>query len=826
MNQESQSCAGPHAPGTLGADITRHIVSFLGHDARWAGKHDVYKGLAYTLRERLADLWIMTQRAYYDRQAKRVYYLSMEFLAGRSLMNTVINLGVEDEVRRALDSFGLKLEDVCEMEWDAGLGNGGLGRLASCYLDSMATTGVPGYGYGIRYDYGIFYQTIQDGYQVEQADNWLRFGNPWEFERPEHLYPVEFGGQVRQWVDGEGRLRHDWVNAEVVMAMACDMMIPGYKNSHVINMRLWAAKSSREFNLQFFNNGQYIKAIEDKARSENISKVLYPNDELVEGQELRLKQQYFFVAATLKDITRRFSKRKGDWRELPRQTVVQLNDTHPAIGVAELMRILVDVELIPWDEAWDICREVFAYTNHTVMPEALECWSVDLMSRVLPRHVQIIFEINRRFLNEVRERFPDDPERAERMAVVTSGRNQLVRMAHLAIVGSHSVNGVSALHTQILKERVFKDFYEIYPERFNNKTNGITPRRWLKQANPDLAVLIAEAVGEGFVTDLDRLEGLRPLADDASFRERWGEAKRRNKKRLADYVWEKTQIAINWDSLFDVQVKRIHEYKRQLLNVLHAITLYNRIKDGRVENMAPRVCIFGGKAAPAYKVAKLIIKLINSVSKTVNADPGVGDMLKVVFVPNYCVSNAEIIIPGTDLSEQISLAGTEASGTGNMKFALNGALTIGTLDGANVEIGERVGFENIFIFGLKDHEAATWREHGYAPWEIYQADRELKRAVDMIAHGHFCRGDEELFKPLADSLLGVDRYMVLADYRAYVNRQEDAARLFMDQGAWMAKSILNTAGMGFFSSDRAVREYAGEVWGVAPIGELGGECGG
>jgi len=820
----SASCAGPVDAESLGRDITRHIVSFLGHDARWAGKHDVYKGLAYTIRERLADLWIKTQRAYYDRHAKRVYYLSMEFLAGRSLMNNIINLGIEDEVRRALDTFGLKLEDVCEVEWDAGLGNGGLGRLASCYLDSMATLGVPGYGYGIRYDFGIFYQTIQDGWQVEQADNWLRFGNPWEFERPGHLYPVEFGGHVRQWTDEEGRLRHEWTNTELVMAMACDMMIPGYLNNHVINMRLWAARSSREFNLEFFNNGQYIKAIEEKAKSENISKVLYPNDELAEGQELRLKQQYFFVAATLKDILRRFDKEKRDWRSLPETTVVQLNDTHPAIAVAELMRVLVDLELLEWEAAWEVCQGVFAYTNHTVMPEALERWPVELFARILPRHMQIIFELNRRFLEEVRSRFPGDAARLQRMSLITEDWGRDVRMAHLAIIGSHSVNGVSALHTQILKDRVFRDFFEMYPEKFNNKTNGVTPRRWLRQANPHLAGLIAEAVGEDFVTNLDKLSALAPLAKDAAFREKWALAKRGNKKRLADYIWTKTQAAVSWDSLFDVQVKRIHEYKRQLLNVLHVVTLYNRIKDRNTAGLVPRVCLFGGKAAPAYKLAKLIIKLVNSVAEVVNTDPGVGDMLKVAFVPNYCVSNAEIIIPGTDLSEQISLAGTEASGTGNMKFALNGALTIGTLDGANVEIGERVGAGNIFIFGMKAQEAEDLRVQGYGPWEYYLGDHELKRAIDMISHGSFSRGDAELFKPVVDALLGVDRYMVLADYRAYVDCQDRVSRLFTDPDAWAAKSILNTAGMGYFSSDRAVGEYAAGIWGTKSVGELEGGC--
>jgi len=800
----------------LKEEIRKHMFAFLGKDITRAGIQDYYKALAYTIRERMAEHWIRTQRSYYEHSAKRVYYLSLEFLVGRSLKNNVICLGLEDQVREALAEMGQDYEEISETEWDAGLGNGGLGRLASCYLDSMATLKVPAYGYGIRYEYGIFYQSIQDGWQVERPDNWLRFGNPWEYDRSGYLFPVQFGGQVNTYTDDQGRLRCVWEGGEKVMAMACDMMVPGYENGNVINMRLWSAKSSRDFNLEFFNSGAYLKAIEDKAKSENISKVLYPTDNFLEGQELRLKQQYFFVAATFNDITRRHLKHHQGFDDLPKLVAVQLNDTHPAIAIPELMRILVDDHLMSWDKAWEICVGTFAYTNHTVMPEALEHWPVDLMTRVLPRHMQIIYEINRRFLDDMRRRYPGDDERIARLSLIAEDYGKRVRMANLAVLGSHSVNGVSALHTDILKAVTFRDFAELFPERFNNKTNGITPRRWLRQCNPGLTELIAEAIGTGFVTRLERLEELKPFAQDPEFRIRWGKVKHKNKQRLAEYVLHKIDRKLDPDSLFDVQVKRIHEYKRQLLNVLHVVSLYDDLREGRAgHDIVPRTVIFGGKAAPGYRMAKLIIRLIHAVADTVAREPRCRDVLTLAFIPNYCVSNAEKIIPGAELSEQISLAGTEASGTGNMKFALNGALTIGTLDGANVEIRERVGAENFFLFGMTTPEVGALKARGYNPWDYYQRDESLHRALDLIASGHFSPMQPDLFRPIVDSLLkDGDRWMLCADFRSYVDKQKEVARLYRSGELWLTSSILNTAGMGYFSSDRAISEYAREIWGV------------
>jgi len=800
----------------LKEDIRRHMFAFLGKDITRAGIQDYFKALAYTVRERMAEHWIRTQRSYYDESAKRVYYLSLEFLVGRSLRNNVLCLGMEEQVREALAEMGQDYDEISEVEWDAGLGNGGLGRLASCYLDSLATLNIPAYGYGIRYEYGIFHQSIQDGWQVERPDNWLRFGNPWEYDRAGYLYPVQFGGQVRSYADDQNRLRAVWEGGEKVMAMAYDMMVPGFENGNVINMRLWSAKSSRDFDLEFFNSGAYLRAIEDKAKSENISKVLYPQDSFVEGQELRLKQQYFFVAATFQDITRRHLKHHQGFDELPSLVAVQLNDTHPAIAIPELMRILLDEHLLPWEKAWEICVGTFAYTNHTVMPEALEHWPVDLMTRVLPRHMQIIFEVNRRFLDEVRKKYPGDNDRLTRLSLIGEDFGKRVRMANLAVLGSHSVNGVSALHSEILKTSTFRDFAELFPERFNNKTNGITPRRWLRQCNPGLAWLINDTIGPGFITNLARLEELKPFAKDSEFRARWAKVKHRNKQRLAEYVLHKLDHKLDPDSLFDVQVKRIHEYKRQLLNILHIISLYDDLRSGRIgRDIVPRTVIFGGKAAPGYRMAKLIIRLIHAVSETVAREPKCAGLLTVAFLQNYCVSNAEKIIPGTELSEQISLAGTEASGTGNMKFALNGALTIGTLDGANIEIRERVGAENFFLFGMTTPEVNKLKAYGYNPWDYYQKDEPLHRVLDLLASGHFSPLQPDLFRPIVDSLLkDGDRWMLLADFRSYVNAQKEVSRLYRSSDLWTEKSILNTAGMGYFSSDRAIAEYARDIWGV------------
>ncbi|MBI5518567.1 MAG: glycogen/starch/alpha-glucan phosphorylase [Desulfovibrio sp.] len=800
----------------LKEEIRRHMFAFLGKDITRAGIHDYYTALAYTMREKMAEHWIRTQRSYYDASAKRVYYLSLEFLVGRSLKNNVLCLGMEEQVREALAEMGQDFDEVAETEWDAGLGNGGLGRLASCYLDSLATLNIPGYGYGIRYEYGIFHQSIQDGWQVERPDNWLRFGNPWEYDRAGYLYPVQFGGEVRAYTDDQGRLRAVWEGGEKVMAMAYDMMVPGYENGNVINMRLWSAKSSRDFDLEFFNSGAYLRAIEDKAKSENISKVLYPTDSFAEGQELRLKQQYFFVAATFQDIVRRHLKHHQGFEDLPNLVAVQLNDTHPAIAIPELMRILLDDHLLPWEKAWEICVGTFAYTNHTVMPEALEHWSVDLMARVLPRHMQIIFEINRRFLDDIRKHYPGDDARLSRMSLIAEDYGKRVRMANLAVLGSHSVNGVSALHTEILKASTFRDFAELFPERFNNKTNGITPRRWLRQCNPGLTELIGEAIGGTFITKLERLQELKPFAKDAEFRARWAKVKHRNKQRLSEYVLHKIDRKLDPNSLFDVQVKRIHEYKRQLLNVLHVVSLYDDLRSGKLgRDIVPRTVLFGGKAAPGYRMAKLIIRLIHAVAETISREPKCRELLTVAFLPNYCVSNAEKIIPGTELSEQISLAGTEASGTGNMKFALNGALTIGTLDGANIEIRERVGAENFFLFGHTTPEVNEIKARGYNPWDCYSKDETLHRVLDLIASGHFSPLQPDLFRPIVDSLLkDGDRWMLLADFRSYVDTQKEVAKLYRSRELWLEKSILNTAGMGYFSSDRAIAEYARDIWGV------------
>jgi starch phosphorylase len=809
----------PSPPPTYSAnlleDVRHHIMSYLGSDYQHLNPSKYYQGLALSVRERLIANWLETQRTWYRRKAKRVYYLSLEFLPGRLLLDNILKLGMREQCEQTLAEIGMDLAAIEEEEWDPGLGNGGLGRLASCYLDSMATLGIPGYGYGIRYDYGIFFQTIVDGYQVERSDNWIRTGNPWEIRRPEHLYEVRFYGRSEPYHAENGETRYRWVDTSSVMAMACDILIPGYGNRSVNNMRLWEARSSREFNLQEFNEGDYIGAVEAKVLSETISKVLYPRDESMAGKELRLKQQYFFVAATFQDILRRFKKRQTYLGQLPEMVAIQLNDTHPSIAIAELMRLLLDEESLGWETAWDICARTFTYTNHTVLPEALEVWPTELLGRVLPRHLEIIGEINRRFLATVQARHPDDEGRLSRLAIIAQGQ---VRMAHLAIVGSHKVNGVSAMHSRIIQTRLFREFDEAFPGRFINVTNGITPRRWLLQANPGLANLISSAIGDRWVRDLAQLEKLLPLVQDESFVQAWRQVKFQNKERLVRYIERKIDVSVDPASLFDAQIKRIHEYKRQLLNVLHVITLYQRLKTDPADISPPRTVIFAGKAAPGYYNAKLIIKLIHNVADLVNADPAVNQRLRVVFLPNYCVSQAEKIIPATELSEQISTAGMEASGTGNMKFALNGALTIGTLDGANVEIQEEVGQENIFIFGLRAEEIESLRQGGYDPQAYYQADAQLKAALDLMADGGLSPGQPGLFRPLVDGLLrGGDRYLVLADYRAYIEAQAAVEALYRDQEDWTRRSILNTAQMGKFSSDRAVQEYAERIWQVKPI---------
>ena len=795
-----------------------HLKYSLAKDQYSATKYDSLKGISLVVRDTLVKRWIDTQQAYYKHDAKRVYYLSLEFLIGRSLGNSLINTGIFDNTYKALFELGHELEDLREREWDAGLGNGGLGRLAACFMDSMATLQLPAYGYGIRYDYGIFFQQIINGYQVEIPDNWLRYGNPWEFERPEYLYPIKFYGDVRQYVDDNGILQNAWINTEDIMAMAYDTPIPGYINNTVNTLRLWSAKSTREFNLEYFNHGDYNKAVEDKDQSEVISKVLYPNDNVFEGKELRLKQEYFFVSASLQDIMRRYKKEHQSFNDFADKVAIQLNDTHPAIAIAELMRILVDHENLDWNKAWDITKNTFGYTNHTILPEALEKWPVSLLEKVLPRHIQIIYEINSRFLEEVGKAFPGDKNRLSSMSIIEEWPEKRVRMANLAIVGSHSVNGVAALHSDIIKNYIFRDFYELWPEKFNNKTNGITQRRWLKLCNPRLSSLIDSRIGPSWTTDLFALKKLIPIADDPSFQKEWREVKKQNKIFLSDYILTHNKIVVNPDSIFDCHVKRMHEYKRQLLNVLHVITLYNRIISKTEKHNVPRTVIFGGKAAPGYYMAKLIIKLINSVAETVNNDPRAGDMLKVVFLRNYCVSNAEKIIPAADLSEQISTAGTEASGTGNMKFALNGALTIGTLDGANVEIKEEVGDDNIFIFGLTAEQVDSVKSSGYSAWNYYNGNPELKLVINMIREGYFYKKNTSLFKPIVDSLLiNNDNYMLLADYDSYIKCQEKVSETYKNPRLWTRMSILNAANMGKFSSDRTIKEYADEIWNVKSV---------
>jgi starch phosphorylase len=812
-----------HAPLDTSLDsvtqsLARHLIYSVGKDPITATDRDWFFTLAHVVREHLVEGWMDTMRRYYVNDSKRVYYLSMEFLIGRSLVNSMLNIGFADEVRKACIDAGLDLGKITELEFDAALGNGGLGRLAACFLDSMATIGLPGFGMGIRYEYGMFNQQIENGWQVEHPDNWLRYGNPWEFPRPEVLFPVKFHGRVVQYSDEHGRTRHHWIESDDVMAMAYDTPVPGYGLNTVNNMRLWSAKASRDFDLRYFNEGNYIKAVEDKNESENLSKVLYPNDTTAMGRELRLKQQYFFVSASLQDILFRFLKNHESLAGLPEKVAIQLNDTHPSIAIPELMRLLVDVHRMEWDQAWSITTRTFSYTNHTLMPEALETWLVSLFESVLPRHLQIIYEINQRFLLEVMHHFPGDNDLLRRMSIIDESHGRRVRMSHLAIVGSHHANGVAQLHSDLMKTTIFSDFDRHFPGRLINVTNGITPRLWLNQANPGLATLITSRIGKGWITDLTQLRQLSGLADNPSFREEFSAVKRANKQRLTELIKNRLSRQIDPDSLFDVQVKRIHEYKRQLLNILHVITLYNRIRTNPSLEVVPRTVIIAGKAAPGYLTAKLIIKLANSVADIVNNDPAVRGLLKLVFIPNYDVSTASIIIPAADLSQQISTAGTEASGTGNMKLALNGALTIGTLDGANIEIMEEVGEDNIFIFGLNAQEVAALKSSGYNPWNYYHANNELKWALDMIASGYFSPDQTDLFRPIFESLTnGGDNYLLLADYVSYIAAQERVETLYRDQQQWTRRAILNVAGMGKFSSDRTISEYAEKIWGAKPV---------
>uniref|UniRef100_A0A8C9CYX1 Alpha-1,4 glucan phosphorylase n=1 Tax=Panthera leo TaxID=9689 RepID=A0A8C9CYX1_PANLE len=799
--------------------FNRHLHFTLVKDRNVATPRDYFFALAHTVRDHLVGRWIRTQQYYYEKCPKRVYYLSLEFYMGRTLQNTMINLGLQNACDEAIYQLGLDMEELEEIEEDAGLGNGGLGRLAACFLDSMATLGLAAYGYGIRYEYGIFNQKIRDGWQVEEADDWLRHGNPWEKARPEFMLPVHFYGKVEHTKTGT-----KWIDTQVVLALPYDTPVPGYMNNTVNTMRLWSARAPNDFNLRDFNVGDYIQAVLDRNLAENISRVLYPNDNFFEGKELRLKQEYFVVAATLQDVIRRFKaskfgstdNAKTTFDAFPDQVAIQLNDTHPALAIPELMRIFVDIEKLPWCKAWEITQKTFAYTNHTVLPEALERWPVDLVGKLLPRHLQIIYEINQKHLDRIAALFPKDVDRLRRMSLIEEEGGKRINMAHLCIVGSHAVNGVAKIHSDIVKTQVFKDFSELEPDKFQNKTNGITPRRWLLLCNPGLAELIAEKIGEDYVKDLSQLTKLHSFVGDDVFLRELSNVKQENKLKFSQFLEKEYKVKINPSSMFDVHVKRIHEYKRQLLNCLHVVTMYNRIKKDPKKLFVPRTVIIGGKAAPGYHMAKMIIKLITSVADVVNNDPMVGSKLKVIFLENYRVSLAEKVIPATDLSEQISTAGTEASGTGNMKFMLNGALTIGTMDGANVEMAEEAGEENLFIFGMRVDDVAALDKKGYDAKEYYEALPELKLVIDQIDNGFFSPKQPDLFKDLINMLFYHDRFKVFADYEAYVKCQEKVSQLYMNPKAWNTMVLKNIAAAGKFSSDRTIKEYARDIWNMEP----------
>ncbi len=794
-----------------------HLLYTQGKYESLADLHDYYMALAYTIRDRLVRRRVQTVKTHIEKDVKIVCYLSLEFLMGRQLSNNLINLGLYEKSRQVLQKFGLDLEELIEQEKEPGLGNGGLGRLAACFLDSLSTLEIPARGYGIRYDFGIFEQEIQEGWQVEHPDQWLHLGNPWEIPRPEYQVEVKFGGHTEAYTDERGRYRVRWLSEQTVFGTPYDLLVPGCGSNTINSLRLWSARASKEFNLQVFNTGDYLRAVTDKILSENISKVLYPNDNTPQGRELRLQQQYFFVSCSLQDIIRLYRRNHNTFDLFPEKIAIQLNDTHPAIAIAELMRLLVDEHDLDWERAWAITQNTCAYTNHTLLPEALECWSVSLFGRLLPRHLEIIYEINRRFLDEVWSKYPGDLARLGRLSLIEEGHQKRVRMAHLACVGSHAINGVALLHTQLLKQNLLRDFYQLWPEKFSNKTNGVTPRRWLLLSNPRLARLITEKLGKEWMVNLEALEDLEACADEGEFRSQWHQVKQENKQQLAAYIWQKHGIEVDSDSLFDIQAKRIHEYKRQLLNVLHIITLYNRIKENPDVEILPRTFIFAGKAAPGYHRAKLIIKLINSVAEAIDNDPDVRDRLKVVFLSNFSVSLGERVYPAADLSEQISTAGLEASGTGNMKFALNGALTIGTLDGANIELRASVGAENFFLFGLTAEQVAALEEQGYNPRNYYNAYRELREAIALIASGYFSPDSLDLFRPIVDELLHRDKYLLCADYQSYLDCQKQVAAAYCDRENWTRRSILNVARIGKFSSDRTIREYCQEIWHVQPV---------
>lgn len=795
-----------------------HLEYSLIKDTTTVKPWDVYYALALSLRDRLIERWLRTQYEYRKQDVKKVYYLSMEFLIGRLLGNSLSSLQVYDESYDMLKEMGYALEDIAELEPDMGLGNGGLGRLAACFMDSLATQAYPAYGYGIRYEFGIFKQSIVQGYQVEEPDHWLKNGCPWEICRPEINYRVRFGGKVIHEEQPDGRVNHRWVDTEDVMAVAWDIPVPGYQIDNVNNLRLWQATATDEFDFDYFNSGDYVKAVEKKNISENISKVLYPNDNVHLGRVLRLKQEYFFISATLQDIFANWKRDHDSFAELADKVAIQLNDTHPALAIPEMLRILVDEERLSFESAWDITRKCFSYTNHTVLPEALEKWSVSLFEELLPRHLKLIYQINNLVLAEVSRLYPGNIVKMRNMSIIEESKEKCLRMAQLAVHGSHTVNGVAALHTQIIKERIFPDMYEMNPDKFQNKTNGITPRLWLHTCNPLLSGLITEHIGNAWVRNLEYIKGIENYIDDADFRASFFEIKGINKKALSKHIYRKTGIRTRVDSIFDVQIKRLHEYKRQLLNVLGTIARYQRIKANPDGDYVPRTVIFAGKAAPGYFLAKRLIKLINNLGEVVNKDPDIRDRLKVVFLPNYTVSLAEKIIPAADLSEQISTAGYEASGTGNMKFALNGALTLGTMDGANVEMAEEIGEENMFIFGMNADEVQELKHNGYDPRAYYESDPELKRVVDSLIDGSFDDGEKDVFLPIWLSLVEEgDTYCHLADFHSFLQASMKVDELYLQRDEWIKKAIINIARIGKFSSDRAINEYARDIWHIKPV---------
>jgi glycogen phosphorylase len=799
--------------GVQRAFLARREYS-LAKDRHSATTNDNYKALAIAIRDRIIERWISTQQKYHKDNSKRVYYLSMEFLIGRLLGTNILNLGIWEEVKSAMESLGIDLEELRDCEIDAGLGNGGLGRLAACFLDSMAMLGIPAHGYGIRYEYGIFNQKIVNGYQVERPDEWLNIDYPWEFQRLEYANKIKFYGHTETLTDKDSSKRVIWVDTEDLLAVPYDIPISGYKTDTVNTLRLWSARSSEEFDFQYFNDGDYEKAVCKKVDSETISKVLYPNDNFREGKELRLKQEYFFTAASISDIIRRFKVENTCLSQLPQKAAIQLNDTHPALAIPELLRILIDQEGFNWDQAWDIITRTFSYTNHTLMPEALERWPVSMFENLLPRHMELIYEINRKFIEAIKKKFPNDEGKVKRMSLIEEGEIKKIRMASMCIVGSHSVNGVSKLHTELLKSQLFKDFYEFSPEKFNNKTNGITQRRWLDKSNPRLSSLITGAIGDGWLKDATCLSKLSDFKYDASFKERWQDVKSSNKKDLAKYIHDTTGITVNEDSIFDVQIKRMHEYKRQLLFSFFMINQYLRVKNNPKAPFVPRTFIVGGKAAPGYFMAKQIIKFINNIGRIINSDKTVSDKLKVVFLENYRVSLAEKIFPASDLSEQISTAGYEASGTGNMKFMINGALTIGTYDGANIEIAENVGEENIFIFGLRANEVGELKRKGYKPQDYIKSSKNLKEIIALIKKNFFSVHEKGIFDAIWQNLVASDNYLICADFEDYCRMQDIVSKEYSNKSIWMGKSIENVAKSGTFSSDRTIKEYASQIWNI------------